>query len=425
MSENQKSGTLLLGMVFGLLLAGVVGFLTWLIVAAGTVRLDETDEEETVAETEEILDLENLNLDVEEITNDAEIATETLADVEEQIENVYATYWEMDDDPNYIIHQVPLSGLTAGKQIFSKKNVRARAIVGEKIVYAQSPENNTQTTVYADDLATKTSTPLFSLTAKHWVGGFAEGTDGQTFYFADECAATCAVNAESAVTVIKSYNLATKEEKTLYTEKGKWQAFKVVRKLLDANTLLLGEGYEATEGQMFIPQLYTLNLVSATLTTVETDPTATAFSVSPDGKQLAMVTFVYDEQTSRASSLILVKSLADGAVTLIQRGSGVRYHDVRWADADTLAVLSQKVDSIRFELGYSITGEKQLQWVDLDKKVLTAIDLENEPETFAAAVEGKIFYNSQKALVAYDLKTQAGTTVLDGETAYYQILGTR
>ena len=73
-------------------------------------------------------------------------------------------------------------------------------------------------------------------------------------------------------------------------------------------------------------------------------------------------------------------------------------------------------------VGVQYYGEKQLQWVDLDKKVLTAIDLENEPETFAAAVEER-FLQQSKALVAYDLKTQAGTTVLDGETAYYQILG--
>jgi hypothetical protein len=429
MVETQKSGTLLLGIVLGLLLAGVVGLLTWLIIAAGTVSQDDGTLEISLNEVEEILDLDDLdvNLDVEETNEAAEEGgeTETLVVSEEKTEKIYAGYWEewkSLEEPNFVLYEVPFSDFTAAKQIFVQKGSQVHLVLDDQVIYSKSGTNNVRT-VYAYDPTTKESATLFSLGAKHRLGHAIAAADGKTFYYDDQCAATCAADDKSSVTTIKSYNLDTKKESTLFTEKGKWQGFKVLKALLNATTLLLGTGYEATEGPTYMSEFYTLDLISGTVTTVDIDSTTTSIAASPDGTQLAYVTFVYDENTEKSTSLVLVKSLTDGTVTVLQRGTDIRYWDLEWVDAGTLAVLTQEIETIRFELGYVITGKTSLQLLDIASKTSTPTTFADEPYLLSQAIDGQVLYNFKGALRAYDLKTQSSTVVLDREADTYWIVG--
>ncbi|MBI3120023.1 MAG: hypothetical protein HYZ08_00230 [Candidatus Kerfeldbacteria bacterium] len=288
------------------------------------------------------------------------------------------------------VYEIALTSEGIAQKVLSEASVWA-----EDIYSGMALTRNTAATPNKIDrktLGSTTTETLVTLTGLHTPWGIQVNPTETGFLYDDHCGFECSTKAEEHTDTIRWYDFATKTEKDLSEQEGVPQGFRVPHQWLDADTAILEHSYEATEGATNIPEIFFLDIPNGPLQTFALDSTAIDYAPSPDGKQIAYSTFIHDSGNNTSYSTIVVKT-TDGKSTLLKSSGTQYFEEVRWLDSDTVVALVTNIESVQFELGYSVSGSREIQIIELFDSSITTATLKATPGYLVYAMGSLVYYS--------------------------------
>ena len=390
-------------------IVGIMGLLA-IIVVAGIVfyMVSESDSTATTTNTNTVVNTNanenaNTNLNTNANTNtstEVEIDESTLGMGDRDTVYVSGISLENEQGP-HAIYRVDPSDAANPMKVGDLQDVHIQDVYSDNVIYVPYNTFDLSASGHLKRFQKGTSQAdaekLVDLEDSRDIQGAAVSPDETTLAYVDHCGFACGDGSGSVT--IKTYDLATGATTDIYTETGKPQGFKYVDSWLNNDTILLIDGYEATEGASTVPQIYFLDVDSGDLTEFETDSRARHFSASPDGTRVAYTTFTYDEDSGAVESTLAIKYVSGEAEATIRTSTDLEFREVHWITDDggsgygSLAYTASTVESVREELGYVVTGTKSIYMINEDNWTAGAIVTDGEPDSILGAGVNGIIYS--------------------------------
>ncbi|MFC1598349.1 hypothetical protein ACFL2M_02335 [Patescibacteria group bacterium] len=247
--------------------------------------------------------------------------------------------------------------------------------------------------------------------------------DGETMIYRDQCGIFCVDDSADATTTIYQYDLASGEQQELWSEAGVAQGFKTPQYWLDENTVVLEQGFESTEMPQTVTEMYLLDVSSGELETVRLGNSVRAYDFSPDGSQIALAVFNYDQDDDVVDSAVQILTRSSGEKETIVQSSTEHYDNLRWEDSSNLLVFVQAVESVKIGLGEYVQGPFFLQRMTLGGETELLMNLAEKDIITLGMVGGRLYYlatdldtppdrGRRNQVFVYDPATQESTSLL-------------
>lgn len=297
-------------------------------------------------------------------------------------------------------------------------------IYGDILIYHRANEKYDQYTVHSYDMKTKEDKELFALDKGNYVTGGVVFPDG-TLIYGEQCGIAGCVSADKrSKTIISSFQISSGSKKVLFREEDHFQGFKVPDKIVDFQTITLKLGYEATEGNPYLSELYLFNIESGKVTSLPIEEKATFYTVDGLGGYVYYSTFDYSGDLQLHESK-LVRMDFVGNKTLLDSSPDLEYREVFW-DADrSLFVMATAVESLEEGLGYYVQGPRRVYNFSSAGEVIEVLDLAEDAArqtpVLQTIISDNLYYVTTEVahpltsirLHAFDLDIHADTVVME------------
>ena len=295
---------------------------------------------------------------------------------------------------------------------------------GDVLIYHRANENYDQYTVRSYDIKSKEDKELFALDRGNYVTGGAVFPDG-TLIYGEQCGiVTCVASDKKPKTIISRFDIKTGVKKVLLTEEDRFQGFKVPGQIVDEQTITLDLGYEATEGNPYLSELYLLNILSGELTSLPIEEKATFYTVDGVGGYIYYSTFDYSGDLELHESKIVRMDFAGSKIQL-DSSPDLEYREMFWDADHSLFVTATAIESIEQGLGYYVRGPRRLYNFSSAGEVVEVLDLAEDAgrqtPVLHSVVADQLYYATTEVahpltydrLHAFDLNQKTDKVVME------------